>query len=148
MNADREPGPAAFKYGELTEQIIGIFYAVYNELCGGFLESVYQKAMLLALREAGLDCVAELPISVFFRGQDVGEFRGDIVVCDRVLLELKAVQALDRAHEGQLYNYLKATKYEVGLILNFGPRPQFKRIVFDNEMKTIRVHQRSSAVGI
>jgi GxxExxY protein len=128
-----------FKHGELTERIIGIFYEVYNELGHGFLESVYEKAMLIALRDyAGITVQYKHPIEVSFRGQSVGIFEADLLVEGVVLLELKSARAIDPAHEAQLLNYLRATKVEVGLILNFGPKPEFRRLAFDNSRKQLR----------
>jgi GxxExxY protein len=90
----------------------------------------------------------EVPVPVYFRGQDVGQFKADLVVDGSVLIELKAVQNLDRTHEAQIMNYLRATELEVGLLLNFGsPKPRFRRIVLDNSNKKIRVYPRTSAVG-
>jgi len=125
-----------FKHQELTRKIIGVFYEVYNELGHGFLESVYEAAMLIALREAGLKAEAQVPIAVYFRGNRVGDFRADLMVENAILLELKAARALDSSHEAQLLNYLRATQIEVGLLLNFGIKPEFKRLAFDNERKT------------
>ncbi len=139
-------GTAELKHRELTEKIIGIFYDVYNELGHGFLESVYQSAMEIALKDAGLRVEREVAIPVWFRSRDVGNFKADLLVEGCVLLELKTAQAIDRAHEAQLMNYLRATEIEVGLLFNFGPKPQFRRIVFENERKKIRVHPRESAV--
>jgi len=124
MNAD-------FKYAELTQKIIGVFYEVYNELGPGFLESVYQKSLALALESAGLTTYSRIDIPVWFRGHQVGQFQGDLLVETCVLLELKAARALDSSHQAQLLNYLRATGIEVGLLLNFGPKPEFKRLVFD-----------------
>jgi GxxExxY protein len=135
------------KHAGITEKILGAFFAVYNELGHGFLESVYRNAMRLALRELGLEVEMERPVPVWFRGHDVGDFRCDLVVNGCVILELKTAERLDRAHEAQLFNYLRATDIEVGLLLNFGPKPEFKRVVFDNPRKEIRVHPRVSAVG-
>ncbi len=137
---------AELKHRELTEKIIGVFYDVYNELGHGFLESVYQSAMEIALKDAGLRVERELAIPVWFRRRDVGNFKADLVAEGCVLLELKTAQAIDRAHEAQLMNYLRATEIEVGLLFNFGPKPQFRRFVFENERKKIRVHPRESAV--
>jgi GxxExxY protein len=148
MNADQNISEIPLLHRELTEKVIGLFYEVYNELGHGFLESVYRNSFLIALQQAGLSCSFEVPVPVFFRGQDVGQFRADILVEGKVLIELKAVQHLEKNHEAQLYNYLRATEIEVGLLLNFGPRPEFKRIAFSNERKRIRVHPRSSAVGV
>lgn len=123
------------KHSDITDKIIGVFYDVYNELGEGFLESVYHNAMCIALNQAGLRSEREVALPVFFRGQVVGDFRADLIVSDCVIVELKTVRALDHSHEAQLFHYLRSTKIEVGLLLNFGPRPQFKRIAFDNVRK-------------
>ena len=127
------------RYAELTNKVIGAFYDVYNELGHGFLESVYRQAMQLALMELGLRVESERPMVVFFRGKAVGEFRADLVVEDTLVLELKATRSLDPSHEAQLLNYLRATRMEVGLLLNFGERPEFKRLLYDNERKARRI---------
>jgi GxxExxY protein len=126
---------APFLHRDVTQQVIGVFYDVYNELGHGFLESVYEKAMLIALREAGLNVQYKHPIEVSFRGQNVGHFEADLLIEGVVLLELKAARAIDPAHEAQLLNYLRATPIEVGLLLNFGPKPEFKRLAFAKERK-------------
>ena len=131
MNAD-------LKYFGLTQQIIGVYFDVYNELGTGFLESVYQKSLALALESAGLKVCSRIDIPVWFRGHQVGQFEGDLLVEQCVLLELKAARALGSAHQAQLLNYLRATEIEVGLLLNFGPRPEFKRVAYDNSRKRIR----------
>lgn len=141
MNTDKR----GFKHQEFTEKIIGVFYEVYNELGHGFLESVYEQAMVIALAQAGLSVKVQVPIAVYFRDRQVGDFRADILVNDIVLVELKAAKALESSHEAQLLNYLRGTAIEVGLLLNFGPRPEFKRMAFDNERKQISVNPRSSA---
>lgn len=123
------------KHDELTHTIIGVFYDVYNELGYGFLEVVYREAMRIALVQAGLRVEAEIGIPVCFRGIVVGVFRADLVVNDVVLIELKACEQLSRQHESQTLHYLKATPIEVGLLMNFGAKPQFKRLVMDNESK-------------
>ncbi len=119
----------------LTEKIIGAFYAVYNELGYGFAEKVYERALLIELRQLGLRAEQQVPIAVFFRGETVGEFYADIVVEDGVVLELKAAKKLTPEHEAQLLSYLKSTEYEVGLLLNFGPKAEVKRKIFDNHRK-------------
>jgi GxxExxY protein len=134
-----------YKFSELTEQIIGIFYDVYNELGVGFLESVYEQAMAVALREHGLEFQQQVAIPVWFHGQKIGSYDADLVVAGVVLVELKACKALESAHEAQLLHYLRSTDVEVGLLLNFGPRPQVRRLAFENERKKISVHQRRSA---
>jgi len=131
MNAD-------LKYFALTQQIIGVYYEVYNELGTGFLESVYQKSLALALESAGLKVHSRIDIPVWFRGHQVGQFEGDLLVEQCVLLELKAARVLGSAHQAQLLNYLRATEIEVGLLLNFGPKPEFKRVAYDNSRKSIR----------
>ena len=138
MNADER----GFKHRELTEKIIGVFYDVYNELGHGFLESVYEEAMAIALGQAGIQVERQVPLKVIFRGMVVGDFRADVIVEGAVILELKAASGIDPAHEAQLLNYLRATEIEVGLLLNFGPRPQFKRLAFENSRKQIRVNLR------
>jgi GxxExxY protein len=135
-------------HSELTEKILGVYYEVYNEIGHGFLESVYNNCMCLALTKVGMSFRRGFPVPVYFRGQDVGQFKADLVVDGSVLIELKAVQNLDRTHEAQIMNYLRATELEVGLLLNFGsPKPQFRRIIFENSNKKIRVYPRKSAVG-
>ncbi len=122
-------------HADVTERIIGVFYSVYNELGYGFLESIYEEAMVIALREAGLSVSGQSPIQVHFRGWVVGEFRADLLIEGVVLLGLKALRQLEPAHEAQLLNYHRATPVEVGLLLNFGPKPQVKRMAFDNTRK-------------
>lgn len=119
----------------LTDKIIKAFYNVYNDLGYGFLEKVYENAMVIELQEAGLEVVPQARIHVYFHGQVVGNYDADLLVADTVIVELKAARALAKEHEAQLLNYLKSTPYEIGLLLNFGPRPQIKRKVFDNERK-------------
>jgi GxxExxY protein len=123
------------KHGLLTDQILGVFYDVYNELGHGFLESVYHRSLVLALESVGLNVCSRVPIPVWFRGHQVGHFEADVLVQTCVLLELKAARSLDSSHRAQLMNYLRATDIEVGLLLNFGERPEFKRVVFDNLKK-------------
>jgi GxxExxY protein len=130
--------PLGLKHSELTEKIIGVFYDVFNELGHGFLESTYAEAMVVALEESGLSTALEVPVPVFFRARKVGQYYADLIVEGVVLLELKATRTLDSAHEAQLLHYLRATEVEVGLLLNFGLRPQFRRLLFDNERKKIR----------
>jgi GxxExxY protein len=122
-------------YKELTDTIIACFYQVYNDLGYGFLERVYQNALYFALIDKGLQCEAEMPIKVYHNGRIVGDYRADLLVENCVLLELKASEELNSANEKQLINYLKATEFEVGLLLNFGKKPQFKRKVFTNNNK-------------
>ncbi|HKD82215.1 MAG TPA: GxxExxY protein [Candidatus Angelobacter sp.] len=129
----------------MTEQIIGVFYEGYNDLGFGFLEKVYEDAMAIALKEHGLTVQQQVPVPVWFHGQTIGTYDADLVVNGIVLLELKECRALDSSHEAQLLHYLRSTEIEVGLLLNFGPRPQVRRFAFENERKKISVHQRKSA---
>ena len=129
-----------FKHGELTEKIIGVFYDVYNELGGGFLESVYHGAMTIALEQAGLKVEREVAVPVLFRGRSVGDYRADLLVEKKVIVELKAVRILEPSHEAQLHHYLRATNVEVGLLFNFGVKPQMRRLAFDNSGKR-QMHQ-------
>jgi len=116
------------KHEEITRRIIKVFYDVYNELGRGFLESVYEQAMAIALREGGLAVTQQAPITVHFRGHLVGDFRADLLVEGAVIVELKAARAIDVAHQAQLMNYLRATEIEVGLLLNFGPKPRVQTV--------------------
>jgi GxxExxY protein len=138
MNADHfEPrtDTTALRHGATTDAIIGAFYDVYNELGHGFLESVYREALALVLAERGLKVEQEKSVTVCFRKSTVGIFRTDLLVNNAVIVELKCARALDSVHEAQLLNYLKATEFEVGLLLNFGTRPQFRRMLLDNVHK-------------
>lgn len=126
------------RHEEITERIIKTFYEVYNELGFGFLESVYQASLIIAMRSASLKVCSPVEIPVRFRGTLVGKFEGDVLVENVVLLELKSVRTLAQSHYAQLLNYLRATEIEVGMLLNFGPRPEFKRLLFDNERKSQR----------
>jgi GxxExxY protein len=132
MNADQRRYPHRY----LTRTIIGAFFDVYNELGHGFLESVYKEAVAISLGCLGLQVEKELPLAVRFRGRVVGEFKADLVVNRTVIVELKAVRTLEAVHEAQTLNYLRAGVLEVGLLLNFGPKPQIKRLAFSNSRKT------------
>jgi GxxExxY protein len=122
------------QHKDLTGAIIGCAFEVINELGAGFLESVYEHALLLALPQKGLTAVRQHPIKVLFRGQIVGEFFTDLFVENKVLVELKAVKAIAPEHQAQIINYLKATGVEVGLLINFGsPRLEYKRFTRSKE---------------
>jgi len=138
MNAD------SFKYKEITDIILRSFYEVYNELGDGFLESVYENALYIVLTGDGLCVERQKDIAVFFRGKVIGDFKADLIVNEKVILELKAVRTINPTHEAQLINYLKATNIEVGLLLNFGKKPEFKRFIYDNKRKNISDNQRKS----
>ncbi|MDP2724613.1 MAG: GxxExxY protein [Bacteroidales bacterium] len=122
-------------YEELTSEIIEVFYKVYNTLGYGFLEKVYENAMMIELKKAGLKCKSQCPVKVYYEGESVGDYFADIIVEDLIILELKAAEALVDEHGYQLINYLKATDREVGLLFNFGKKPQFKRKIFTNDRK-------------
>ena len=124
------------KYKELTNLVIKGFYEVYNELGGGFLESVYENAMTLVLQQQGLYVETQKDITVYFRGALIGNFRADMIVEGKILLELKAVRCLESVHEAQLLNYLKATAIEVGLLMNFGNKPTFKRLIYNKQQQS------------
>lgn len=117
---------------ELSEKIIKAFYTVYNELGYGFLEKVYENALLIELKKSGLQVKKQVPIAEYYDNQVLGDYFADMVVEDCIILELKAVEILIEAHEIQLINYLKATEMEIGLLLNFGKKPQFKRKIYTN----------------
>ncbi len=117
----------------ITKKIIEAYYQVYNKLGYGFLERVYQKALLIELRNRGFDCKEEYPIKVYYEDELVGEYRADILVNDCVIIENKAQPVLVEENEFQLINYLKATNIEIGLLLNFGKKPEFKRKIFTND---------------
>ncbi len=123
------------KHEQLTKQIIQAFYAVYHTLGYGFLEKVYENALAVELREMGLAVVQQAEINVYYAGVLVGKYYADLLVADAVIVEIKAVRELLKVHEAQLLNYLKATPYEVGLLLNFGPQAGIKRKIYDNERK-------------
>ncbi len=124
-----------YLYQELTSNIISCFYKVYNTLGFGFLEKVYENALLFELSKSGLFVERQKPIKVYYEDKLVGEYFADLIVEDKVIIELKAVDALIEEHELQLINYLKATEIEVGLLLNFGKRPEIRRKIFSNTKK-------------
>ncbi|MBN1977031.1 MAG: GxxExxY protein [Anaerolineae bacterium] len=124
-----------FKHIDITELVIKAFYRVYNALGYGFLEKVYSNALVIELRRLELEVVQEARITVYYDGEVVGEYFADLLVVDTVLVELKAVKKLAKEHEAQLLNYLKATRYEVGLLLNFGLTPEITRKAFDSSRK-------------
>jgi GxxExxY protein len=126
------------KHSELIEKVIRVFYDVYNGLGHGFSESTYAKAMVGALESLRLAVSREVPVPVWFRGRKIGQYVADLKVEGTVILELKAARSLDKAHQAHLLHDLRAPEVEVGLLLNFGVRPQFRRRRFDNERKKIR----------
>jgi len=133
-----------YKYYDLTEQILRDFYTVYNALGYGFLEKVYQNALFIELSSHNLVIYQQHPITVEYSGNVVGEYYADLVVNELVILEIKATKFLMDEHEAQLLNYLKATPYEVGLLLYFGPKPEHRRKSFDNDRKEWWILQRNA----
>lgn len=123
---------------DLTDKILKCFYEVYNNLGYGFLERGYQNSMTFELRRNELSCLTQRSINVFYKSDLVGRYCADIIVENLILLELKACEVLRVEHEFQLINYLRATDIEVGLLLNFGKKPEFKRKLFTNELKKLR----------
>lgn len=136
MNADTSK---ELLHRELTDRILKAFYETYNELGYGFLESIYENAFCRTLRDAGLKVQTQVPVVVLFRGEPVGEFRLDLVVEGLVVVEIKASSGLAAAHEAQLINYLKASGIEVGLLLNFGRRAEFKRRALQSSVSNPRL---------
>ena len=122
---------------DLTEEILHWFYQVHYKLGFGFLEKVYKNALYLELTKIGLKCETEKPINVYYDGKVVGNFYADIVVEGKIILELKAVESINKEHEYQLINYLKACELEIGLLLNFGKKPETKRIIYTNDRKQL-----------
>jgi GxxExxY protein len=120
---------------EITSEIIAAYYDVYNKLGYGFLEKVYENALILELQKHGLTVKQQFPIKVYYDEQVVGEYFADLLVNNLVIIELKAAEQIIKAHEAQLVNYLKATHLEIGLVLNFGPKAEFKRKIFSNSRK-------------
>ena len=128
-------------YSDLTEKIIGCAFDVQNELGAGFLESVYEKAMVVALTEARVPVQSQVPINVDFRGKSVGLFYADLLVAERVIVELKTVSELAQQHRAQLINYLNATGIPVGLLINFGnPKLEYRRLTASRESRIAGRH--------
>jgi GxxExxY protein len=124
-----------YKHSNITKLIIKAYYNVYNTLGYGFLEKVYERALLIELNEMGVKARSQMPIKVYYNEQEVGNYFADIVVEESVIVELKASECLCEEDEAQLINYLRATTIEVGVLLNFGKTAQFKRKVFSNTFK-------------
>ncbi len=121
---------------DITESIIGCFYKVYNQLGFGFLEKVYENALCLEMRKAGLNCLQQYPIKFYYNEVEVGNYCCDIIVEDKIILEVKVGKGeIPEPHQLQLQNYLRATRFEVGMILYFGEKPLFKRKVLSNNFK-------------
>ncbi|MDL1893800.1 GxxExxY protein [Sphingobacteriales bacterium CHB3] len=124
---------------ELSNKIIRAYYTVYNTLGFGYLEKVYENAMRVELRKFGLRVEQQKKIDVYYDSEVVGEYYADLVVNEIIILELKAASAIIPEHEAQIINYLKCTRIELGLLFNFGSKPEFLRRIFTNDKKNIRV---------
>ena len=123
------------KLNLISEKIIGCAFTVSNTLGAGFLEKVYQNALLIELRKKGLEATPNKKIKVFYKGENVGDYYADIIVNDTIILELKAADYIVEEFENQLLNYLKGTDCEIGLLLNFGKKPEFRRKIYENKRK-------------
>jgi len=122
---------------DITSKIIEAFYKLYNTLGYGFLEKVYENALIIELRKMGFDVKSQHPIKVYYEGQIVGDYNADVVVNDCVIIENKKAEYIVKANENQLINYLKSTKIEVGLLLNFGKKAELRRRIFTNDLKQL-----------
>lgn len=122
-------------YKELSDEILHWFYEVYNTLGYGFLEKVYKNSLFFDLCNVGLNCEVEKQIDVYYKNKCVGVYYADIIVENKIILELKAKECICKEHEYQLSNYLRATNYEIGYVLNFGKKPEFKRVILTNDRK-------------
>ena len=132
---DQDAARSELRHRAVTDLILKAFFRVYNELGYGFLEKVYENALIIAARELGLTVEQQVKVRIHFDGKVVGDHAIDLLFNNSVIVEVQAAKFLLEEHEAQLLNYLKATPFDVGLLLNFGPKPQFKRKVYDNEMK-------------
>ena len=120
---------------KITDEILKAYFDIYNQLGYGFLEKVYQNAIYFELKSKGYKVEAQTPIKVYLKGRLIGEYYSDLLIENKVIIELKACELLMNVHVAQLMNYLKATEIEVGLLLNFGEEPEFKRIIYTNDRK-------------
>lgn len=125
-------------YADLTYEVIGAFYDTYNALGWGFAEQVYANAIPLYLADRGIAFQREVPLQVRLRDQLLGEFRADLIVEDKVIVELKSCERIVAAHEAQLINYLRATTYQLGLLFNFGPKPERRRLIWTPAYKALK----------
>jgi GxxExxY protein len=139
---DRDP----YRHADISKKLLDCFYDVYHELGLGFLEAVYGRALAIALTQARVPFRRDFNVPVFFRGIPVGAYKADFLVADEIIVELKAARAIDPVHVAQLVNYLRGSRVELGYILNFGPKPSYKRFIFSNGRKSSCGHLRPSAV--
>jgi GxxExxY protein len=126
------------KHKDLTEKLIGILFSIYNELGQGFLKSVYEQAFAVSLAEQSIFFHRQVAVPVWFQGQKAGDFRADLLVAEKVIVELKTGRLIDSAWQEQLLNYVRARQIEVGILFNFGPKAEFKRYIFHNSKKNPR----------
>jgi len=127
-----------FLHKKLSDSILKIYYEVYNNLGYGFLEKVYQNAMYLELKNQGYNVEPQKQIKVYYKEMVVGEYYADLLIDDTIILELKACECLMDAHKAQLINYLRATDIEIGMLLNFGETPEFKRFIYTHDRKNLK----------
>lgn len=139
MNTEtaRKHTDRAYLHSDLTDIANGAFYRVYNTMGFGFLESVYRNALAIELTKAGVEFDREVPVDAWYDGELVGRFRADFLLEGRVILEVKASQALSPADPKQLLNYLRGSNVEVGLLIHFGPKPAVKRMLYTNDRKQL-----------
>jgi GxxExxY protein len=138
MTTDKD-GESKLKHSEITKAILDSFFKVYRTLGYGFLEKVYERAMIIELAKHGISALAQEPVKVYYEGTPVGDFFADLLVESCVAVELKACRTLVEDHVAQLVNYLRGTELEVGLVLNFGPKAGFRRVLFTNDRKQLSV---------
>lgn len=119
----------------ITERILRAFFRTYNALGWGFLESVYKRGLVVVLRSLGADVRTEVHLPVYLLGEKIGDYYADVIVDDKVIVECKTADSIGDAHRRQLINYLRATRFEVGLVLNFGEKPTFRRVIYSNTRK-------------
>jgi GxxExxY protein len=131
-------------YEETTGEIIRIFYHTYNQLGYGFLEKIYENALSIELMAHGFIVTRQQPITVYYKGENVGDYFADMVINDKILVELKATEDIIPAYRNQTLNYLKATQIEVGLLLSFGEKPKFERFIFTNDKKPLLINSLKS----
>lgn len=138
MNADTVPSGNLdpYRHAGITKKLLDCFFDVYHELGSGFLEAVYSNALAIALTQTGVPFAREVLVPISFRGVAVGTYRADFLIAKEIVVELKASSAIDRTHVAQLVNYLRGSDLELGYILNFGPKPSFKRLIMSNVLKT------------
>jgi GxxExxY protein len=138
MTADTAPpgDQDSYRLAGITKQLLDCFYDVYHELGSGFLEAVYANALATALMQKGVAFRRELVIPVFFRGLIVGTYKADFLLANEIIVELKAARTIDPVHIAQLVNYLRGSTVELGYVLNFGPKPSYRRLILSNERKS------------